>query len=423
VAVELGNDPLPIDNKRYLALDVVKELPVLLVNGAPSLQLFKGETDFISVALSPRLAAELGGLALARPEVIDLRDLPGKNLADYPVVVLANVANLSIEDTQRLEQYVSDGGGLMIFPGDLMDAAYYNGLLYRAGNGLLPTSIGATQGDERSRDATKAVRIARGPYSHPLLQTFSDPTRADLTKGHIRKWYRLDPLPPASPANVIVSLDIGTPWLVEKAFGRGRVILCATPCDSDWSDLPVRKFFVPLMHELVYYLAEGGRPDRNVLVGTTLVQSLRSDTLKPDTGIVRLPSGDTKPLPFRKESGLWIATYRETNEPGVYQIEVKDGDNIVTATYAVNIPNDESNLVPLTTDDKKVLKDVVGADVSTNWQNIGQDVAAQRFGIEIWRPLAYLLLVFLFLELFMTSRRTKQQEVKRLEKPEAILNR
>jgi hypothetical protein len=57
-------------------------------------------------------------------------------------------------------------------------------------------------------------------------------------------------------ANVMASLSNGDPLLIEKAHGKGRVILCTVPLDRSWeSNFPSAWEFPVLLHELACYLA------------------------------------------------------------------------------------------------------------------------------------------------------------------------
>ena len=68
----------------------------------------------------------------------------------------------------------------------------------------------------------------------------------------------------------------GDTFLAEKPFGEGRVISCAVPCDADWSNLPLRPFYLPLMQRLCVYLASTVFPSRNLDVGKPIVALLQS---------------------------------------------------------------------------------------------------------------------------------------------------
>ena len=53
VEVQIGDDPLKLDNKRWLAVPVREYLSVLLVDGDFKSEPFQAETDFLAQALSP----------------------------------------------------------------------------------------------------------------------------------------------------------------------------------------------------------------------------------------------------------------------------------------------------------------------------------------------------------------------------------
>ena len=59
----------------------------------------------------------------------------------------------------------------------------------------------------------------------------------------------------------------GNPALVEKKFGLGKVILAASTANPDWNTLPLKPAFLPLIHQLVAYLASGTDGTRNGMVG------------------------------------------------------------------------------------------------------------------------------------------------------------
>ncbi len=59
-----------------------------------------------------------------------------------------------------LEDYLKQGGGVVIFGGDQVVAENYNRLLYRDGQGLLPASIGPSVGDAAKKEAALPLQSA-----------------------------------------------------------------------------------------------------------------------------------------------------------------------------------------------------------------------------------------------------------------------
>src|SRR5205823_1201961 len=53
VEVQIGDDPLKLDNRRWLAVPVREQIGVLLVDGHYKSTPFEAETDYLAQALSP----------------------------------------------------------------------------------------------------------------------------------------------------------------------------------------------------------------------------------------------------------------------------------------------------------------------------------------------------------------------------------
>ena len=86
-------------------------------------------------------------------------------------------------------------------------------------------------------------------------------------------------------------MEQGLPLMVERGYGRGESMLFTTVPQPRWSNLPLRRAFIPLTSHLVSYLAGGAAAETGHTVGEEL-RLLRGawDTgqevqvLKPDGG-------------------------------------------------------------------------------------------------------------------------------------------
>ncbi|MFQ5491802.1 MAG: BatA domain-containing protein, partial [Phycisphaerae bacterium] len=133
-------DALPADNLRTCSLQVFDSVPVLLVDGRPGAGRFEGQTGYLSTALSP--VSQPGETSLLSPKTITELELAGEVLAGYRLIVLCNVQRLEETVWARLTEFVSDGGGLLIFTGDAVNASNYNRYGHAAGDGVLPGKLG-----------------------------------------------------------------------------------------------------------------------------------------------------------------------------------------------------------------------------------------------------------------------------------------
>ncbi len=300
LAVQLEvDDPLSTDNSAAAAVNVWDRIDIVLVDGAPNSRPLQSETDYLSVALTPFTLGRIKLADLIQTRKLAVRELKSESIEGARVVVMANVPKLTAEQLSSLTDYVRAGGSLLIFPGDRIDVAWYNDSMYADQGGLLPLPFGIPPNE--SRAAAPAAHIVSQHFDHPALELFNQPANGDLSTAEIRRWYRLgkpeDPTAVAREGDetrgrteslvsatvvtlddavltVIASLDTGDPLLVQKRVGDGLVIQAATACDADWSDLPMRPVYVPLMQQLVITMASQVSPPRNVLTGQPLVALL-----------------------------------------------------------------------------------------------------------------------------------------------------
>ena len=189
VEVSEDADALKADNSLLASVPVRDRLPVVLVNGDPSGEPLKGETDFAEIALQPYGAARVDLADLIAPKVIRVDGLNAQALTGASVLMLANVARLDDGQTKLVEDFVRNGGGLLIAPGNRVDARWYEEKLFKGGKGLLPYSFGALSGDPNG--ASAGVAVVAQHFDHPALELFKDPRNGNLAEGAVKMWYKM----------------------------------------------------------------------------------------------------------------------------------------------------------------------------------------------------------------------------------------
>jgi hypothetical protein len=247
--VEITDDALPLDNRRYFAVDVVDTVKVLAVNGAPSRVPRLDELFFLRAALNA--GAERGGPITV--DAISPADLAARDLKAYRLIILANVESLPAPAVEALEAFADRGGGVLVFLGDRVNKAFYDSELAaedRLNGGLLPGALLRVQGDP-NRDGDLGF-VSAVAYEHPALAPFRDPGFANLWGVTFKAVWKVDPRRSA----VLMRLSTGAPLLLEKPFGKGRVLLFSSTCDRDWTNFPVRPAYLPWLHLRVSYLAQ-----------------------------------------------------------------------------------------------------------------------------------------------------------------------
>lgn len=395
VEVSADADALKADNTSMASIPVRDRMPVLLVNGDPGNGPLKGETDFAEIALQPYSAGRVELADRITTRVIRPEELQTAALANTAVVILANVRKLEDPQLRALEEWVRRGGGLLVFPGDRLDAGWYTDRMHAGGKGLYPAPLTAPTGDPA--ESTPGVAIVAERFENPALELFNDPRNGTLSESAVRRWHTLVP-PPG--AEVLARLDNGDPFLVEKAYGDGRVIAAATTLDADWSNLPLRPSYLPLLQRLTVYLASTVNPPRNLDVGRSLVAFMPVEAAGKNASLL-LPGGANVQVPIVKRGDRGVAEYPGTQRPGLYTLTAPDGG---VMHYVANASRRESDLQKLTLAEQQTLAKAHGVNLVHSGAEYARLDHSQRYGHEMWKGLLWAMLGLCFGELFLQQR-------------------
>ncbi len=437
------DDDLPGDNETTRVVNVLDTLPVLIVEGTSSTRSRDGDGDFLALAFDPDGAngrpeqADAGGDDgpddhLIDPTVVSAADIASvKGFGDYTAVVLANVPRLPAGTAKKLTDFVASGGGLLITPGERAGKDFYNNWLAGDGNRLIGCRLVKVHTDQSLADPDKgAAHISPNSINHPALTLLSNPTESDLAAARIRRHWVLAPDDNDRAVTVGASLDCGDAYLVQRRLGKGFVLTLPVPMNTDFCDLPrhLNRCFLPMVHELVYYLSAPAQPAMNLLPGQQFVYTIpgiaaNNSGASAGTAEVAGPDGRRTAMRLRKRQGRRQATYSLTARPGLYRLFLSaflkqagkhdktgtTGDKSETADegakaipFVVMSDPDESKLELLTNDDYNRAGQFVRLSRA---ETIGELTAAIRGGVpgsEIWRQIAIVVMVLLIAEIITT---------------------
>jgi hypothetical protein len=331
--VRAGTDALPSDNAYYFALSPSRPLSVLVIQpdaSDPVSSVYL--TTALGVGTSPPFKADVVPVSRVTPSTLERR----------AVVILHDATPLPTTTDDLLKRFVEQGGGLLVALGD--HTPWSSGQ-----SPLLPGTVG------QPVDRTGGVGGMLGylDYSHPVLELFKDPRGGNFADAHFLR-YRM--LTPAPTDRVLARFDDGGVAMAERRVGPGRVIAWTTPLDDSWSvDFPKAKLFLPLVHEMVTYLAQYTEPTTSYTVGHLL------DVSVPIAATVREgTAGDADTAAARKASGLVVspsghqttigeggAPSVELAEQGFYTVRMEGTGAARPFVAAVNLDPAESDLAPL----------------------------------------------------------------------------
>ena len=332
--VSLKKDGLAGNAVAEFTLDAQDKLKVLVVDGDPQTSLVQSESFFLSRALNP--AGEQGS-SLFLPTVIVPDGLNSAALDGYQVVILCNVAALPDAFAANLQNFVRQGGGLLIFSGDKIQQENYN---QKFGQ-----SLPADLREKKTGAEANGEKIDKFDVAHQALQILADPILSDSLKSS-RVWGYTR----ASPRGktILISLANGDPLLLEQKVGAGRVILVTTSADRDWSDLPLKTAYLPLLQSLGQHLAGGkrGHLDAGTAVNAPKEISLPPGLVGKSLRVAKPNKQDTE-VPIVGEKNRALATITDNDRAGIYRLSLPTGagkESGAPQIYAVNRPFLESRL-------------------------------------------------------------------------------
>ncbi len=342
----LEGDAVEMDNKRYFACRIPIEFPVLLIDGSR-----EGDDGYyLRTALSPGGSSKPGwNPQVQRAEFLRQHD----QLDKFAAICLLDVPRLDEPEVAALENYVTQGGGLGIFLGPRVQKPFYNERLYRDGEGLLPVPLDVpTQLLTTAEPGTPEIEVS----DHPLFRIFGGQRNSFLAVAAVNFYYAVDPawrLPESGITSVLARLRNGAPFVVDKKFGEGRVVVQLSKLSpkstelGSWSNWSLNPVFPVYANELVGYLSASRRQSEQREVGTQLVLKFPEADYEPEAEI-RMPrskGSETMSLTPQVDEGQYVIDAGRSEVSGLWQFELRPRQgNVERRLLAVNVPRGEGDL-------------------------------------------------------------------------------
>ncbi|MDE0468970.1 MAG: BatA domain-containing protein [Candidatus Poribacteria bacterium] len=404
--VELPEDALGADNKRYFTLQSLQSIKVHAVSDRPRTQSTyqTAETFFMKMAF----AVGSDAVPINFTESSSVPDTATLDRVD--VLVLANVAQLSSNEAGRVAAYVAAGGGLIVTVGDNINIDTYE---QRLGGdiGLMPCKFVQPVGDAFDRQQFRVLATVK--YEHPIFTPFKEPNHGDFGKA---RFYRLFQAVPTEDATVIAAYDDGSPALFEKPYGTiGRVLCFTSTIDREWNDLPIRAVYLPFLHESIKYLAlkdVESTPDYRVGDTVELKETFETENenvtdggevavFNPNNVETRLQRGEST---ITGQIGQGSLFYADTSIPGIYSAHTSGAEPYY---FVVNVDATESNLAARDVEElSSMLKGT--ADESIEDTPAAELVAQYREDVEksqdVWIYLMLAVFALAVTEMFFANR-------------------
>jgi hypothetical protein len=248
-----GADEISGDDRADHVVMVRQAVRVVLVDGNAAGSFFERAAGHTALALAPATELLRGKQAgkdfLMDPVVIPAPEITAEILAAADVVVLADVARLPAAMAAAVADRTAAGAGLLVLAGPRADPGFYNA--WDGSDGpLSPLTLAA------ETLAEKGISPDSSTFRHEALAWAAEARRSDLGGAVVRRW-RQSTLRPGA-GTLAAAFTNGDAFVATRGYGRGRCAVATCAFDARSGNLPGRAAFVPLVHELVAWLAGGG---------------------------------------------------------------------------------------------------------------------------------------------------------------------
>jgi len=303
----ISGDSLSLDNDFYFSFYVPQSLNVLLVAE-------DGEASYIAAALTPGVKSPV------EIETVSRSDLLRVNTEKYDLLILYNTGMNSLVET-RTANFLSKGGGVLMIMGDRFRTDVNKSIF----------------GDIR---ITKEMNAKEGFFGIKTVDTGFQPLSDFKNKGlknlydtKVFRYYTVN----SQMRKVIVAKN-GDPLMMVGNISGGRIVLIPFSLEPEWTQLPYKAIFVPLLYRLAFYLARRREKLSTFKVGEA-VKIAFSKTVKDP--IFLLPDNKKKSAEVTAMRDEFFYTLKNTDTPGIYRFIPEPDDTI---PVSVNVKEEESVL-------------------------------------------------------------------------------
>jgi hypothetical protein len=408
--LEITNDRLTIDDTRYFAINVYGQIKVLCAGE---------QTLYLTLALNPTTSVSPTLNYSIMPTASSLKDLLQIPYDEYDVIIIADASNKELNADlsqqkweliqQRLYNFVRNGKSVVLFVGDnfdsglrLLRSSQPSASLAQNNNfsDFMPARFG------KVNNFPNPLKLTQYDQQHPIFGVFNSES---LTGANAPNFYKAYSLSSFSDSKNIAAFDNGTPAIVERKVGWGKVILFNTSAsNANWSNLYLNPNFVPLLQQTIFYATSSYRiADKNIFVGDVYSESLRGK-VSTEAKIQLLSSNNVTFTAPASGSDKENIKFDKTTTAGIYLIEIQTDDKIHRDFFAVNVDTRESDLSALN-EEEALRKLGRSASFVKKSDQFAKTIDSYRTGKEIFGELLILAVVLMLVEVVLANHERKNK--------------
>ena len=376
--LEITDFPVVFDDKFFFSFNVQASLSVLIINGSK-------ENEYLNSVYRSDPFFKVLNVASG--------NINYSGLAEYPLIIMNEVAEISDGLGQQLINYIRNGGSLIVFPDLNNDQSALKKFLSAAGTDV-PVQV---------LNAENKVSLIN--LEHPVFQGVFDnvPKQIDLP---VAKKYIRYSSQNTTNRQILLEMPGKVSFFNEYRLGSGKIYLSAVPLSSETSNFARHSVFVPIMYQ-------------------TALLSLRNQNLfyklnrEPQIELPKISLNSNQTLKLKNEkfeaipdlrqnenfSQLYIAD--QIKQAGNYQLLKNDS---LIAVLSFNEAGSESDMSFASDEQIKELFPKQKIEIlNTDPGSLTNAVKSINQGTSLWKVCLILALVFFAAEILLIRFYKKTQ--------------
>lgn len=371
--VKITDYPITFDDDYYVTFNVPDTIKTLLINeSAPSKYM-------------DALFNVIKNLSLTNQNI---NQLQYQQFDNYDLIILNDLRQLTSGLTTEINQYIRNGGKVIVFPNQAADINAYNNFLSTIGTGSLG-NINKTLRDVSSINTEEFI------FSDVFVKSSQN---VKLPKTHIS--YDLLNAANTAMERLLIFRDGGT-YLAKYKAGDGQIYICTAPLDPEINDLVYNaEVFVPLVYKVAISTTKqkslAYTISNHVIIETANMRKSGDYTYK-------VKNGNDEFIPGQMPNGnkIVLDLNDQIKKAGFYDLLL---DDKLVGKLAFNYDRKESDMKVFNEQELEKMEannphiHILGEVLQAN---IANAIVEKDKGIVLWKWFVILALVFLAIETFL----------------------
>jgi Aerotolerance regulator N-terminal len=363
--------PVTFDNEYYFS-----------INASPTIQIL----HLTENSLNRYIPNLFGNESVFNLQSFSVRNLDYNRIKTAELILLDGVESVEGELSTALQERVRKGASLMIFP-SAKGANSLNGFL----TSLSIAGLQSIRSDSlgRGKNNELALLESQNPFFRGVFERVPSNMNMPYANATLR-WQNV--------GENLLTFKNRQPFLSRFNTAQGKVYLCASPLDADYTGFPKHAIFVPIM----YRIASLSKTGEERLAYSFQEKTIRVKLDKPTKNqVYKLVKDKVEIVPPQRILGeeLILELPEQSLTAGFYELKL---DNNTVAILAFNYDKAESEMNFYSAQELQSAfakqKNVQIYDILKN-KNFIQDFQEKNLQVNLWKYMLIFALVFLLLEI------------------------